>query len=58
MAGEGEGCRYHDEVIMVAAEAGVIETVDKLLTMKIGCLPGVDEEGKLTGMITETDCLR
>ena len=46
------------EVITVAAEAGVIETVDKLLTMKIGCLPGVDEEGKLIGVITETDCLR
>lgn len=46
------------EVITVAAEAGVVETVDKLLTMKIGCLPVVDAEGKLTGMITETDCLR
>jgi len=46
------------EVVTVSAEAGVIETVDKLLTMKIGCLPVVDEEGKLTGLITETDCLR
>lgn len=46
------------EVVTVAAEAGVVETVDKLLTMKIGCLPVVDAEGKLIGMITETDCLR
>jgi CBS-domain-containing membrane protein len=46
------------EVVTVAAEAGVSETVDKLLTMKVGCLPVVDAEGKLTGMITETDCLR
>lgn len=46
------------EVVTVAAEAGVIETVDKLLTMKIGCLPVVDAEGKLIGVITETDCLR
>jgi CBS-domain-containing membrane protein len=46
------------EVVTVAAEAEVIETVDKLLTMKIGCLPVVDAEGKLIGVITETDCLR
>lgn len=46
------------EVVTIAAEAGVSETADKLLTMKIGCLPVVDAEGKLTGMITETDCLR
>jgi CBS-domain-containing membrane protein len=46
------------EVVTVSAEAEVIETVDKLLTMKIGCLPVVDAEGKLTGLITETDCLR
>jgi CBS domain-containing protein len=37
------------EVITVAAEAGVIETVDKILTEKIGCLPVVDTEGKLIG---------
>ena len=46
------------EVITVAAEAGVIETVDKILTEKIGCLPVVDGDGKLTGLLTETDCLR
>ncbi len=46
------------EILTVSAEAGVIETVDKLLTMKIGCLPVVDAEGKLIGVITETDCLR
>lgn len=46
------------EVVTIAAEAGVSETVDRLLIMKIGCLPVVDAEGKLTRMITETDCLR
>lgn len=46
------------EVVTVAAEAGVIETVDKLLAMKVGCLPVIDADGKLIGMITETDCLR
>ena len=46
------------EVITVAADAGLGETVDKMLTAKIGCLPVVDADGKLTGLITETDCLR
>lgn len=59
MAGEGTVADVMTkEVVTVAAEAGVSETVDKLLTMKIGCLPVVDAEGKLIGVITETDCLR
>jgi len=31
--------------------------VDRMITKKIGCLPVV-EEGKLLGLLTETDCLR
>ncbi|MBI3757721.1 MAG: CBS domain-containing protein [Deltaproteobacteria bacterium] len=46
------------EVVMVDAEAGVIEVVDKLMSDKIGCLPVTDQQGKLVGLLTETDCLR
>jgi len=45
-------------VTMIGAEAGVVEAVDKMVTEKIGCLPVVDEQGKLMGLLTETDCLR
>lgn len=45
-------------VVTVAAEAGMSETIEKLLTLKIGWLPVVDAEGKLMGLVTETDCLR
>ena len=46
------------EVTLIAAEAGVVEAVDKMVTAKIGCLPVADEDGKLVGLLTETDCLR
>jgi CBS domain-containing protein len=46
------------EVILIAAEAGIVEAVDKMVTAKIGCLPVADEDGKLVGLLTETDCLR
>jgi acetoin utilization protein AcuB len=45
-------------VITIDAEAGVVEAVDKMITGKIGSLPVVDENGKLVGLLTETDCLR
>jgi CBS domain-containing protein len=45
-------------VTMIGPEAGVVEAVDKMVTEKIGCLPVVDERGKLRGLLTETDCLR
>jgi acetoin utilization protein AcuB len=45
-------------VTMIGAEAGVVEAVDKMVTEKIGCLPVVDEQGRLMGLLTETDCLR
>jgi acetoin utilization protein AcuB len=45
-------------ITMIGAEAGVVEAVDKMVTEKIGCLPVVDEQGKLMGLLTETDCLR
>jgi acetoin utilization protein AcuB len=46
------------QVTMIGPEAGVVAAVDKLVADKIGCLPVVDEEGKLVGLLTETDCLR
>jgi CBS domain-containing membrane protein len=46
------------QVVMIDAEAGVAEAVDKLVSDKLGCLPVADEQGKLVGLVTETDCLR
>jgi len=46
------------EVTTISGEAGMAEAVDKLVTQKFGCLPVVDEQGKLAGLLTETDCLR
>jgi CBS domain-containing protein len=46
------------KVTMIAPEGGVVEAVDKLVTDKIGCLPVVDAQDKLVGLLTETDCLR
>ena len=45
------------EVTTIEPEAGVVEAVDKMIAGKFGCLPVV-ENGKLVGLITETDCLR
>jgi len=46
------------QVVTVDAEAGIAEAVDKFVSDKIGCLPVADEQGKLVGLLTETDCLR
>ena len=46
------------EVTTIDREAGLEEAVDKLVTEKFGCLPVVDKDGKLVGLLTETDCLR
>jgi CBS domain-containing protein len=43
--------------ITISPEADLSEAVDKLLLGKFGCLPVV-EQGKLIGLITETDLLR
>jgi CBS domain-containing protein len=36
----------------------VREAVDKMLDHKFGCLPVVDDDGQLVGIITETDLVR
>ncbi len=45
-------------VTTVDMEAGVVEAVDKMLSKKFGCLPVIDKDGCLVGLITESDCLR
>ena len=45
-------------VTTVDMEAGVVEAVDKMLSKKFGCLPVIDKEGCLVGLVTESDCLR
>ena len=44
--------------ITVQADATLSEATRTLLTHKIGCLPVMDDEGRLEGLVTETDLLR
>lgn len=46
------------QVVTVDPEAGVSDAVEKFVSDKIGCLPVTDAQGKLAGLLTETDCLR
>lgn len=45
-------------VTSVDMDAGIVEAVDKMLSKKFGCLPVTDRDGRLVGLITESDCLR
>ena len=45
-------------VTTIGSDAGVTEAMSRLISGKIGCLPVVDEHGKLAGLVTETDSLR
>ncbi len=42
----------------VSPRASVREVVDKLLDHKYGCLPVVDGDGKLVGIVTDSDLVR
>lgn len=42
----------------IAPDALALEAVDILLDHKIGCVPVVAEDGRLVGIVTETDFLR
>jgi CBS domain-containing protein len=44
-------------VTTIDPDAGISDAISRLITGKIGCLPVV-EDGKLAGLITETDLLR
>jgi len=46
------------QVVTIDPEAGVTDAVEKFIEEKFGCLPVTDAEGKLVGLLTETDCLR
>jgi len=45
------------EIVMASPEAPIREAVHLMLERKIGCLPVV-EEGRLVGLLSESDCLR
>jgi CBS domain-containing protein len=44
--------------IVIAADAGVEQAAEVMAEQKIGCLPVVDDDGQLVGLVTETDLLR
>lgn len=46
------------DVETLSPDASAREAVDKLLDRKFGCLPVVAEDGRLVGIITETDLVR
>jgi acetoin utilization protein AcuB len=47
----------HTELETITPEDSLKSAVDRMIAKKIGCLPVV-EQGKLVGLLTETDCLR
>lgn len=56
-----EGVRLRDvmnrEVVTAHPDADLAVAVEMMLQQRIGCLPVV-EEGRLVGLLSETDCLR
>ncbi len=48
----------HRDVVTVSSDLGVAQAAGILLENKYGCLPVVDGEGILIGIVTEADFLR
>jgi len=48
----------HRDVVTVTSNLGVSQAAQILLENKYGCLPVVDEENRLLGIVTEADFLR
>jgi CBS domain-containing membrane protein len=48
----------HRDVVTVSPDLGVAQAASILLENKYGCLPVVDAEGALLGILTEADFLR
>jgi CBS domain-containing protein len=46
------------EVVSLGPEATLGEAAELMLTRKIGCLPVTGSDGRLLGLVTETDLLR
>jgi CBS domain-containing protein len=44
--------------VTIRSDASVEEAAGQMADRKIGCLPVVDELGRLVGLVTETDVLR
>jgi acetoin utilization protein AcuB len=44
--------------VVVSPEATVLEAARLMVEHRIGCLPVVDREGELVGLLTKTDLLR
>jgi CBS domain-containing protein/RNA polymerase-binding transcription factor DksA len=44
--------------VVIRSDAPLEEAVDKMVSGRFGCLPVVDEAGRLDGIITETDLLQ
>lgn len=45
-------------VVTIGPDQPAREAVDVMLAQRIGCLPVVDAQGALVGLLSETDCLR
>lgn len=48
----------HRDVVTIGPDASVAEAARTLLDNKWGCLPAVDDDGDLLGIVTEADFLR
>ena len=48
----------HAPVVTIAADANLAAAAERMVAERIGCLPVVDGNHKLTGMLTETDLFR
>ena len=47
-----------DEVVSVSPDATLREAAELMVKRRFGCLPVVDDDGDLVGLVTETDLLR
>ena len=47
-----------DQTVTVQPETSLSAAVEKMLERRINCLPVVDEDGKVCGIVTSTDMLR
>ncbi len=48
----------HVDVTTCGPDADVRDAIDVMLDHKYGCLPIVDDGGRLVGLVTASDCLR
>lgn len=46
------------DVVTVSPSESIRHAAELMLIRKIGCVPVVDEHGALSGVLSETDCLR